>query len=88
MTIFALVTRLDRHLAALWFADMYRHVIEHPQWIPEEWQKRLDIRAGSDKGRIYRVFKKGARPGALPKLDKLSTAELVAMLERSNHIVA
>jgi len=25
---------------ALWIADMYRHVIEHPQWIPDTWQKK------------------------------------------------
>lgn len=40
---------------ALWVADMYRHVIEHPEWIPDDWQKRLDLRAGHDMGRIYRV---------------------------------
>jgi putative membrane-bound dehydrogenase-like protein len=43
----------------LWIADMYRHVIEHPEWIPEAWQARLDVRAGEDKGRIYRVKRKG-----------------------------
>src|SRR5262249_53308512 len=25
---------------ALWIADMYRQVIEHPEWIPKEWQKK------------------------------------------------
>ncbi len=29
---------------ALWVADMYRHVIEHPEWIPKAWQARLDLR--------------------------------------------
>ena len=33
---------------ALWVADMYRHVIEHPEWIPKDWQKKLDLRAGHD----------------------------------------
>lgn len=46
---------------ALWIADMYRQTIEHPQWIPKEWQKRLDLRAGHDKGRIYRVYPVGAK---------------------------
>ena len=41
---------------ALWVADMYRAVIEHPEWIPDDWEKRLDLRAGSDQGRIYRVY--------------------------------
>ena len=40
---------------ALWIADMYRHVIEHPEWIPDDWQQRLDLRAGHDRGRIYRI---------------------------------
>ncbi|HEY5313987.1 MAG TPA: c-type cytochrome, partial [Pirellulales bacterium] len=66
---------------ALWVADMYRETIEHPQWIPQDWQKRLDLRAGHDKGRIYRVFPTGKRPRAVPRLDRLSTVELVAMLE-------
>jgi putative heme-binding domain-containing protein len=41
---------------ALYIADMYRHVIEHPQWISKESQAKLDLRAGHDKGRIYRVL--------------------------------
>lgn len=35
--------------------DMYRQVIEHPQWIPAAAQRRLNLRAGSTQGRIYRV---------------------------------
>ncbi len=66
---------------ALWVADMYRAVIEHPQWIPADWQKRLDLRAGHDKGRIYRVFPVGTRPRAIPRLDRLDTAGLVAALD-------
>src|SRR5262249_4681020 len=66
---------------ALWVADMYRAVIEHPQWIPKDWQKRLDLRAGHDKGRIYRVYPVGARPRAIPRLDRLDTAGLVASLD-------
>jgi putative membrane-bound dehydrogenase-like protein len=69
---------------ALWVADMYRHVIEHPEWIPEEWQKRLDLRAGQDKGRIYRVYPVGKKPRPIPRLDKLSTAQLVAALDSPN----
>src|SRR5262249_15698850 len=34
----------------IWIADMYRAVIEHPQWIPPDWQKKLDLRAGHDMG--------------------------------------
>ena len=44
---------------ALWVADMYRFVIEHPKWIPDELQNKLDLRAGDDKGRIYRIYPSG-----------------------------
>jgi putative membrane-bound dehydrogenase-like protein len=66
---------------ALWMADMYRAVIEHPQWIPLDWQKRLDLRAGEDRGRIYRIFPVNAKPRAIPRLDRLDTAGLVAALD-------
>jgi HEAT repeat protein len=56
-------------------------VIEHPEWIPPEVQKRLDLRAGHDRGRIYRVYPVGATPRALPRLDGLGTAGLVAALD-------
>lgn len=43
--------------AALWVADMYRFVIEHPEWIPPEWQQKLDLQAGNKMGRIYRIVR-------------------------------
>ena len=46
---------------ALWVADMYRAVIEHPEWIPLDRQKQIDMRAGHDQGRIYRIIRKGAQ---------------------------
>ncbi|OAI54894.1 hypothetical protein AYO44_14035 [Planctomycetaceae bacterium SCGC AG-212-F19] len=66
---------------ALWVADMYRHVIEHPEWIPKDWQQKLDLRAGHDKGRIYRVYPVGTTPRAIPRLDNLDAAGLVAALD-------
>ncbi|HKD35492.1 MAG TPA: hypothetical protein VKB78_01790, partial [Pirellulales bacterium] len=69
---------------ALWIADMYRFVIEHPEWIPEDWQRKLDVRAGDDKGRIYRVVRADAPSPKIPRLDRLDTAGLVAALENSN----
>jgi putative membrane-bound dehydrogenase-like protein len=38
----------------MYLVDMYREVIEHPEWIPDEMEKTLNINAGKDKGRIYR----------------------------------
>ena len=69
---------------ALYVADMYRLVIEHPQWIPIEWQKKLDLRAGHDKGRIWRVAPVGANRRAAPRLDRLSAANLVDALDTPN----
>ena len=40
---------------ALYVVDMYRQVIEHPEWIPDEIEKTLDLDAGKDKGRIYKI---------------------------------
>jgi putative membrane-bound dehydrogenase-like protein len=49
---------------ALWVVDMYRFVIEHPRWISAERLKQLDVRAGADKGRIYRVRAKDSEATA------------------------
>ncbi len=73
---------------ALYVADMYRLVIEHPEWIPEEWQAVIgDLRAGEDKGRIYRVRKKGAALRPVPRLDRADAAGLAAALESPSGVV-
>lgn len=65
----------------LYIADMYRLVIEHPTWIPEDWQRQLNLRAGDDKGRIYRVVRADQPPPKLERLDKLTTDQLVQELQ-------
>ncbi|MEZ4989921.1 MAG: c-type cytochrome [Saprospiraceae bacterium] len=40
---------------ALYLLDMHRAVIEHPEWIPDELEANMDLRAGKDQGRIYRI---------------------------------
>jgi putative membrane-bound dehydrogenase-like protein len=44
---------------ALWVADMYRYMIEHPQWLPQNGKDELlpHYREGDDKGRIWRVVR-------------------------------
>ena len=69
---------------ALWVVDMYRFVIEHPRWIPPEELAKVDVRAGSTMGRIYRIHPKDQPPRPLPRLDKLGTASFVAALDSSN----
>ena len=41
---------------ALYLADMQRDVIEHPDYIPAPVRAKLDLRAGSDRGRIWRIL--------------------------------
>jgi putative membrane-bound dehydrogenase-like protein len=69
---------------ALYIADMYRLVIEHPEWIPDDVKNRLDLRAGHDKGRIYRVYPASAQLRKIPRLDQLDAAGLVEALDNPN----
>jgi putative membrane-bound dehydrogenase-like protein len=66
---------------ALWIADMYRYVIEHPEWIPKDWQKKLDLRAGHDLGRIYRVYPEDKTPREIPRMDTMKIEDLVKQYE-------
>jgi putative membrane-bound dehydrogenase-like protein len=68
----------------LYVVDMYRCVIEHPRWIPAEDAAKLDMRAGSTMGRIYRVRPTDKSPRPLTRLNRLDTAGLVAALDSSN----
>jgi putative membrane-bound dehydrogenase-like protein len=68
----------------LWVVDMYRYVIEHPRWIPPEDLAKLDVRAGSTMGRIYRIRPKDRPPRPMPRLDKLDTAGLASALDGPN----
>ncbi|AMV32315.1 Neutral/alkaline non-lysosomal ceramidase [Pirellula sp. SH-Sr6A] len=40
---------------SLYVVDMYRAVIEHPEWVPDELKHRPDERDGDGMGRIYRI---------------------------------
>jgi putative membrane-bound dehydrogenase-like protein len=42
----------------LYIVDMYRCVIEHPDFVPDELKKRPDQRLGDDRGRIWRIVPK------------------------------
>ncbi|MDF1858674.1 MAG: neutral/alkaline non-lysosomal ceramidase N-terminal domain-containing protein [Verrucomicrobiales bacterium] len=64
---------------AVYVVDMYRHVIEHPQWIPEIRQRRINLREGHDRGRIYRISsgaeeREPRRPVASIPLEELAAA--------------
>ena len=66
---------------ALWIADFYRLVLEHPQWIPNDVESMIDLRSGSERGRIYRVYRDGNKPRPIPDLHNRDTAQLVAALD-------
>ncbi|MBI5690235.1 MAG: HEAT repeat domain-containing protein [Verrucomicrobia bacterium] len=73
---------------ALYVVDMYRLVIEHPKWIPEAWQRQLgDVRAGADRGRIFRVRPKGRTLRPIPNLAHADSRGLLAALESPSGIV-
>ncbi len=68
----------------LYVIDMYREVIEHPLSLPPVIKKHLDLTSGRDRGRIYRIVPEGFKQPKLPRLDRATTAELVATLEHPN----
>jgi len=68
---------------SIWVLDMVRRVIEHPQWIPTAWQERLDLRSGSNLGRIYRVYREDFEPTALNHFAK-TPESLLSMLSSDN----
>ncbi len=69
---------------ALYIADMYREVIEHPASLHPVVKKHLDLTSGRDRGRIYRVVAKDFKQPKLPKLGSAATTELVAHLDSKN----
>lgn len=72
---------------SLYVVDMYRAVIEHPDWMPNELKTRKDLLDGSDRGRIWRI--KSVEPNMLQErpdetIDKLTTKEMIELLEHRN----
>lgn len=72
----------------LHIVDMYRETIEHPWSIPDDIKAQVDLRSGSDRGRIYRLVPPRYREGFVappqPRLGAASTADLVRELENPN----
>ncbi|MDX1946160.1 MAG: c-type cytochrome [Pirellulaceae bacterium] len=78
---------------ALYIVDMYRCVIEHPDFVPTELKNRPDQRLGDDRGRIWRIVPANAGAATAdtsPKRQRgnlLLTAasdDLVPLLEHPN----
>lgn len=64
--------------------DMYRENIEHPWSIPEDIHAAVDLEAGRDMGRVWRLTPPGFKPGPAPRLGRATSAALVAELENPN----
>lgn len=81
---------------ALYVVDMYRCVIEHPDFVPDELKKRPDLRLGDDRGRIWRIVPsslplppgegrgEGAKSRVRAALSKAASDDLVALLAHPN----
>ncbi|QDT08426.1 PVC-type heme-binding CxxCH protein [Planctomycetes bacterium K23_9] len=64
--------------------DVCREVIEHPKSLPPEIKQHLDLTAGRDRGRIYRLVPTGFTGRPTPNLTKESTEVLVTLLAHPN----
>jgi putative membrane-bound dehydrogenase-like protein len=71
---------------ALYVVDMYRELVEHPQFVPESARGTVEFRRWHDRGRIWRVRPRssGIAPGKLPRLSGAGTGELVGLLGHRN----
>ncbi len=69
----------------LYVVDMYRAVIEHPEWMPRELRERPDLTWGDDRGRIWRIRPAQADATATPELPRRDEPkQLVALLAHPN----
>lgn len=71
---------------ALYLCDMYRAVIEHPQFMPAELKERSDLNDGIDRGRIYRIVPKHAKidKSVYTSLKNATPTQLVSALGSEN----
>jgi putative membrane-bound dehydrogenase-like protein len=68
---------------ALYVCDMYRRVIEHPDYLPAEIRKHTNFEGGKELGRIWRVTKKGSAYKTPPAI-KGTASELIATLAKGD----
>ena len=67
---------------------MYRELVEHPQFVPEDVRKSIEFRRWYDRGRIWRIAAKEKSPRreatSTPRLSRATTEELIALLGNAN----
>src|SRR5207302_5294822 len=52
---------------ALYVCDMYRKIIEHPDYLPAEIRKHSNFNAGKTMGRIWRITSSAGQKEPLPE---------------------
>ena len=72
---------------ALYIIDMHRDVIEHPEWIPDDIETGLDLNAGKEKGRIYKITPKDKSALKSFSFRGLSHPDIIAALNHQNQWV-
>ena len=68
----------------LYILDMYRETIEHPNSIPEDIKRHVDLESGHDQGRIWRLVGPDGKRNPVVKMRSMSAPELVAQIESNN----
>jgi len=71
---------------ALYIVDMYRELVEHPQFVPESARGTVDFRRWHDRGRIWRVRPKAkaSNSGPVRNLSRADVPTLVGSLRHPN----
>ncbi len=69
---------------ALYLLDMHRDVIEHPEWIPDDIERNLDVNAGKTQGRIFRIAPKSGLPHVSPRFERSDLQSVVTQLGHRN----
>jgi len=68
----------------LYVVDMHREVIEHKKFIPEEELEGLNLTAGREQGRIFRIRPTNVPRRADARLDELDAPALAAAIDSPN----
>jgi putative heme-binding domain-containing protein len=64
--------------------DMYRETIEHPDSIPEEIKRHLDLQSGRDRGRLYELLPNNPLNQRRPNLSAESNEQLIGRLSEND----
>ena len=70
---------------ALYVVDFYRKVVEHPEFVREEFMHDHELfYSGTNHGRIYRIVHESQQTDPWPRLDRATSQELVDHLSHRN----